>query len=190
MPNAIATCNTSLGSFTVELYTELMPITAWNFVNLAQSGFYNGLHFHRIIPDFMSQFGCPYSRDPTSKRAGTGGPDPGTTYDIPGMGTKCRNDNGCIEDEFRNKGCPRLSNEAFTLSMANTGRPESSGSQFFINARHNAQLDFFENSTPSQHVVFGRVIDGKGVVEKINHAQTDCNDQPVSPIEMINITIR
>ena len=96
------------------------------------------------------------------------------------------------------------------LQQANTGRPESSGSQFFINARHNAQLDFFENSTPSQHVVFGRVIDGKGVVEvsamrfyitwsnmvcfvigkKINHAQTDCNDQPVSPIEMINITIR
>mmetsp|Transcript_15969 Transcript_15969/g.26763 ORF Transcript_15969/g.26763 Transcript_15969/m.26763 type:complete len:178 (-) Transcript_15969:486-1019(-) len=64
MPNATAVCNTTVGSFTLELYTEQMPITAWNFVNLAQSGFYNGLHFHRVIPDFMNQFGCPYSRDP------------------------------------------------------------------------------------------------------------------------------
>ena len=58
------------------------PFLAWNFVDLAQKGFYDGLHFHRVIPNFMNQFGCPYSRDPSSKRAGTGGPDPGTTLVI------------------------------------------------------------------------------------------------------------
>jgi hypothetical protein len=52
-----------------------------------------------------------------SKRAGTGGPDAGSTYEVPGIGTKTRNSEGCIEDEFRQKGCPRLSNEPFTLSM-------------------------------------------------------------------------
>ncbi len=52
----------------------------------------------------MNQFGCPHSRDPASNRAGTGGPQPGTSYDVPGIGTKTRNREGCIEDEFRIKG--------------------------------------------------------------------------------------
>merc|ERR1719191_2418301 len=50
------------------------PITVSNFIDLAKKGFYNGLHFHRVIPGFMNQFGCPYSKDPKSRRAGTGGP--------------------------------------------------------------------------------------------------------------------
>mmetsp|Transcript_1051 Transcript_1051/g.1841 ORF Transcript_1051/g.1841 Transcript_1051/m.1841 type:complete len:192 (-) Transcript_1051:124-699(-) len=189
MPNATAVCNTTVGSFTLELYTEQMPITAWNFVNLAQSGFYNGLHFHRVIPDFMNQFGCPYSRDPNSKRAGTGGPEPGSTYEVPGVGTKTRNSEGCIEDEFLIKGCPRLSNEPFTLSMANTGQRNSGGSQFFINTRHNSALDFFDRQTPSQHPVFGRVIAGQDIVMNINNTKTDRNDRPVSPVEMISIVV-
>lgn len=79
MANKIATCETSMGTFKVELYTNEMPITAWNFIDLANKGFYDGLHFHRVIPNFMNQFGCPHSRDPTSRRAGTGGPQPGST---------------------------------------------------------------------------------------------------------------
>ena len=51
---------------------------ASNFIGLAKSGFYNGLHFHRVIEGFMDQFGCPYSKDPKSSRAGTGGPPDGT----------------------------------------------------------------------------------------------------------------
>ena len=54
-------------TFTIELFTEQMPKTAYNFIDLAQKGFYNGLHFHRVIPDFMNQFGCPHSRDPASR---------------------------------------------------------------------------------------------------------------------------
>ena len=63
-----ATFDTTMGSFTVELYTEQMPVTAYNFIDLATKGFYNGLHFHRCIPNFMNQFGCPYARDAKSSR--------------------------------------------------------------------------------------------------------------------------
>ena len=62
-----------MGSFTAELYLDSMPITASNFIDLANQGFYNGLHFHRVIDNFMLQFGCPHSKDPKSRRAGTGG---------------------------------------------------------------------------------------------------------------------
>src|SRR3954462_3032955 len=114
MANPTAVCETSLGSFTVELFVDKMPITAGNFVDLAKSGFYDGLHFHRVINKFMIQFGCPHSKDPNSSRAGTGGPPHGT-----------------IQDEFRDDA--KISNEPGTLSMANTGAPNSGGSQFFIN---------------------------------------------------------
>ena len=72
MANPTATLSTSLGDFKIELFTDKMPITAGNFVKLAKSGFYDGLHFHRVIDKFMVQFGCPHSKDPQSPRAGTG----------------------------------------------------------------------------------------------------------------------
>jgi cyclophilin family peptidyl-prolyl cis-trans isomerase len=72
--------------------------------------------------------------------------------------------------------------------MANTGQPESGGSQFFINTAHNSFLDFFDRSSPSQHVVFGKVTKGMDVVVNINNAKTN-NDNPVTPIQVKNITI-
>ena len=72
MANPTATLETSLGTITVELLTDKMPETAGNFISLAKSGFYDGLHFHRVIQNFMLQFGCPHSKDPQSPRAGTG----------------------------------------------------------------------------------------------------------------------
>ena len=75
-----AVFTTTMGTFEAELYTEVMPITCGNFIDLANSGFYDGIHFHRVIPDFMAQFGCPYAADPTSRRAGTGGPDPNSSF--------------------------------------------------------------------------------------------------------------
>jgi len=60
------------GTFTAELYLDKLPITASNFIDLAQTGFYSGIHFHRVIPGFMNQFGCPYAKDPSSPDAGTG----------------------------------------------------------------------------------------------------------------------
>ena len=73
--------------------------------------------------------------------------------------------------------------------MANTGQPNSGGSQFFINTVHNSFLDFFDKSTPSQHPVFGRVIEGQDVITAINNTRTDRNDRPTTPVRMIHVTI-
>lgn len=170
MANPTATLETSLGNITVELYTDKMPITAGNFVKLAKSGFYDGLHFHRVINGFMLQFGCPHSRDPRSPRAGTGdGPE------------------GRIRDEHPQNA--KLSNEPGTLSMANTGEPNSGSCQFFINTVNNAYLDWFSPG-PSKHPVFGRVTSGMDVVKKIETTPTDRGDRPVTPVQMIRVTVQ
>jgi len=168
MANPTATFETTLGNFDVELFLDQMPITAGNFIQLANDGFYDGLHFHRVIKNFMIQFGCPHSKDPKSTRAGTGGPP-----------------HGNIQDEFTVK----LSNEPGTLSMANTGRPNSGGSQFFINTVHNSFLDWFDGQTPSKHPVFGKVVGGMDVVNKIGKAPTGGRDNPLSPIQVKKITV-
>jgi hypothetical protein len=86
-PNPTALCETSAGSFTVELFVDQMPITASNWIDLAERGFYNGVHFHRVIPHFMAQFGCPNARDLSghSGRPGTGGPLPNSTFKVLGL---------------------------------------------------------------------------------------------------------
>ena len=169
MANPTATCETTLGNFEIELFVDKMPITAGNFIKLAKSGFYDGLHFHRVINGFMIQFGCPHSRDPNSARAGTGnGPD------------------GCIADEH--PADAKISNDPGTLSMANTGRPNSGSCQFFINTVHNSFLDFFSPGA-SKHPVFGRVTSGMDVVKKIESTPTDGDDRPRTPVKMIKITV-
>ncbi len=169
MSNPIATFSTSLGDFTAEIFADKMPLTAKNFVELAKSGFYDGLHFHRVIPKFMIQFGCPHSRDAQSPRAGTGNAPHGT-----------------IQDEHPEDA--KLSNEPGTLAMANTGRPNSGSCQFFINTVHNSYLDFFTPG-PSKHPVFGKITSGNDVIAKIEKAQTDPRDRPVTPIQMVKVTI-
>jgi cyclophilin family peptidyl-prolyl cis-trans isomerase len=144
-----------------------------------------------VIKDFMNQFGCPHSKDPKSKKAGTGGPKAGTKYNVPGKGEITRNAEGSIPDEFRMPGCPKLSNEPGTLSMANTGAPNSGGSQFFINTVHNSFLDWFDSSTESQHPVFGKVTpETMPVIMAINKTRVDSNDNPVTPVQCVSITIR
>ena len=169
MANPTATFETSLGTFTAEIYRDQMPVTAKNFIDLAKQGFYDGLHFHRVIKDFMIQFGCEHSKDPKSSRCGTGGSPLGRVKDQ-------------HPPEFK------ASNEIGTLSMANTGAPNSGGAQFFINCRHNAYLDWF---TPGQskHPVFGKVTDGMDVVRKIEASDTDQNDRPRTPVQMIKVTV-
>lgn len=169
MANPIATFQTSLGNFTIEIFVDKMPITGNNFLELARSGFYNGLHFHRVIKGFMIQFGCPHSRDPQSPRAGTGGPP-----------------HGNIQDEHPAE--HQLSNEPHTLSMANTGQPNSGGSQFFINTVHNSFLDWF-SSGQSKHPVFGKISGGADIVAQIESTQTDAGDRPTTPIQVIGVTV-
>merc|ERR1719335_1786727 len=78
-----ATFKTSKGDFKAELFMDKLPITSSNFADLAKTGFYDGLTFHRVINNFMCQFGCPHSKDPKSPRAGTGGPPPGSKFTTP-----------------------------------------------------------------------------------------------------------
>ncbi len=169
MANPTATFDTTLGSFTVEVFLDQMPITAKNFLDLSKSGFYNGLHFHRVINNFMIQFGCPHSKDPGSSQAGTGGPP-----------------HGKIQDEHPANA--KISNEVGTLSMANTGQPNTGGSQFFINTVHNDRLDWF-TSGPSRHPVFAKVTSGMDVVTKIEKTPTGAGDRPRTPVKVNSITV-
>jgi len=178
-----------MGDFQAELFTEQMPITCGNFIDLANSGFYDGIHFHRVIPQFMCQFGCPYAKDPNSRKSGTGGPNPNTRFLGCDGKQYTRTQDGGIPDEV---GQPhqRISNEPGTLSMANTGQPQSGGSQFFINVAHNSFLDWFDRSSPSAHPVFGRVAGNDLVLlKKISEVRTR-DDNPVQPIKMISIRVQ
>ena len=163
--NAIV-IDTTKGRIVIKLRSDLAPQHAERIKQLAREGFYNNVPFHRVIKNFMLQFGCPYSKDPKDRRAGTGGPPWGD-----------------IKDEFTAK----LSNEPLTLSMANTGAPNSGGSQFFINTVHNDFLDWF---TPgeSRHPVFGKVIRGADVIKKIETTPTS-DEAPKTPVKMIKVTI-
>lgn len=169
MANPIATFKTSLGTFKAEIFLDEMPITAQNFIDLSDSGYYDGLHFHRVIKGFMAQFGCPHSSDPTDPRCGTGGPPHGT-----------------IADEHPENA--KISNEPGTMSMANTGRPNSGGSQFFLNTVHNHFLDWFSPG-PSKHPVFGRITEGMDVLQLIEGTPTSAGDRPQTPVKMESITI-
>ncbi len=146
--------HTTMGDITIRLYDD-MPVTAGNFEKLVRSGFYDGTIFHRVIDGFMIQGG-----DPTG--TGMGGPG----YTIP--------------DEFV-KG---HSNLRGTISMANTGRPNSGGSQFFINLVDNTYLDWDNPRTPSAHPVFGEVVEGLDVVDKIGKVRTDSSDRPKVPVRI------
>jgi len=168
MANPIVLFETSVGDFKAEIFLDKMPITATNFINLVNDEFYDGLHFHRVIKDFMIQFGCPHSKDPKSSKAGTGGPP-----------------HGRIQDEHPEDA--KISNEPGTLSMANTGQPNTGGSQFFINTVHNDYLDWF-TSGPSKHPVFGKIIEGMDVVAKIENSP-GTNDRPNEPLQVIKIRV-
>jgi len=159
---------TTMGNFTVEFFNKEMPITVSNFLNLADSGYFDGVKFHRVMENFMIQSGDPLSKDDSKALYwGTGGPG----Y--------------AIADEFV-KG---LSNVYGTIAMANSG-PNSGGSQFFVNVKDNTFLDFDKEPFTSQHPVFGKVIDGMDVVEKISRVDVVPNvNRPTEPvvIEKINL---
>ncbi len=158
--NRNAVFETSKGTFTIELFEDKAPVTTGNFVTLVQKGFYNGLIFHRVIPRFMIQGGCP-------KGTGTGGP--GYT----------------IKDEFRKD----LSNVRGTIAMANCG-PNTGGSQWFVNLVDNTYLDFDKPPRTSQHPVFGKVVSGMDVVDAIGTVKTDCSDRPLEPVTIKKIAIQ
>ena len=159
MPNeTYAAFDTSEGKFKVKLFADKAPNTVNNFVSLADGSktgkpFYDGTTFHRVIPDFMIQGGCPLG-------TGTGGP-----------GYK-------FADEFH----PSLKHtKGGLLSMANAG-PNTNGSQFFVTVAATPWLD-------NKHSIFGEVIEGYDVVEKISKVPRGAQDRPVKEVRINSVTI-
>jgi len=142
---------TTMGNITIALDPD-MPVTAGNFKSLVQTGYYDGVIFHRVMDGFMIQGG-----DPT----GTGRGGPGYT----------------IPDEFLSTN----RNDRGTISMANSGA-NTGCSQFFINLVNNNYLD-------RKHPVFGKVVDGMGVVDAIGKVGTDANARPLQNVTIIRAVI-
>ena len=158
MPNETFALDTTEGNFKVKLFADKAPKTVENFVSLAEGAktgkrFYDGLIFHRVIPNFMIQGGCP-------EGSGRGGP-----------GYK-------FADEFH----PSLRHsKKGILSMANSG-PNTNGSQFFITVAETSWLD-------NKHTVFGEVVEGYDVVEKISKAPRGTQDRPSKDVQLRSVTI-
>ena len=136
---------TSYGSFTIKLDFTNAPISSANFQNYADSGFYDGTIFHRVINDFMIQ---------------GGGFEPGLTQ----KSTK---------ESIKNEANNGLSNELGTLAMARTADPHSASSQFFINVSDNFFLDHKDTSSQGWgYAVFGKVVEGMDTINKIKECKT------------------
>lgn len=188
-PVAVFTC--SMGVFKATLFLDRVPLTVSNFISLAEQGFYDGIHFHRVIPNFMDQFGCPHATDPNSDLAGTGGPEDWAVgvlepefKNVKTGKMETRLPGGNIKDEHLSKD----SNGPGTLSMANTGAPNTGGSQIFINVADNKNLDWFSPG-PSQHPVFGKVVEGYDVCVAISEVPTNSEDRPNKPIRVSSVKI-
>jgi len=146
---------TKFGEMEIVLFPDLAPKHVESFLKLANSGFYNGTIFHRILPGFMIQGGDPLTKDPANKnKYGTGGPG----YTVPAEFSKVVHEKGI-------------------LSAARTQDPNSAGSQFFIMVAKAPHLD-------GQYTVFGEVVKGVEVAETIVNQPRDLRDNPVERIEM------
>lgn len=158
--NHTAMIETDLGKIKIELFDDQAPATTKNFMDLAKSGYYNGLKFHRVINNFMIQGGDPNGN-------GTGG--------------KTASGNKLPNEIVRNSPLYQAGYARGIVAMANKGIPESAGSQFFIMHQ--------KYSLPPTYTIFGRVTEGMDVVDKIATAPVQ-GDRPVSPIAMKKVTIQ
>jgi peptidyl-prolyl cis-trans isomerase B (cyclophilin B) len=154
MADTRAMIETRLGSIELKFFPDVAPNHVNNFIELAKKGFYDGTTFHRVIPKFMIQGGDPNSKNSDKSKHGMGGP--GYT----------------VKAEFNDKPHKRG-----TLSMARSQNPDSAGSQFFICV---ADAPFLNK----QYTVFGEVVSGMEVVDKIVGQPRDSKDNPNERVEM------
>lgn len=154
MADAKAIIETKFGNIELKFFPEVAPNHVNNFIELAKKGFYDGTIFHRVIPGFMIQGGDPNSKNPDKSKHGAGGP--GYT----------------VKAEFNNKPHKRG-----ILSMARAANPDSAGSQFFICVADAPFLD-------KQYTVFGEVVSGMDVADKIVSQPRDRMDNPDERVEM------
>ena len=154
-----AIIKTSFGNIKFNLMSDIAPETVRNFSQLAKSGFYNGTLFHRIIPGFMIQGGDPNTKNPDKSTWGQGGPG----YNL--------------KAEFNSR-----SHLRGIVSMARATDPDSAGSQFFIVTSDSTFLD-------RQYTVFGEVVEGMEVADKIVNLPRDGNDCPKQEAKMLEVII-
>ncbi|CAN5630324.1 N/A [soil metagenome] len=160
MGDDVAVLDTTMGRIVLKFFPDQAPGHVKNFTDLAKKGFYDGTKFHRVIKGFMIQGGDPLTKDDAKMSAwGTGGP--GYT----------------IKAEFND-----ISHTPGILSMARTSDPDTAGSQFFIVHKTSKTLD-------RQYTVFGQVIDGMKVVNKIATTPTAEGDRPVTPVVIKTVKI-
>ena len=162
----VITFETTLGPIVIELFEEEAPITSKNFLDYAESGFFNGTLFHRVIPGFVIQGGGMES------------------------GMQIKPGNPPIINEANNG----LKNLKWTLSMARTNEPHSASSQFFINLVSNASLDHTEETIQGWgYAVFGEVVEGFETVEAIAAVATGSSgfhqDVPLEEISIIDTKV-
>ena len=150
---------TDFGDIRFSLLPDIAPETVRNFSKLVKSGFYNGTLFHRVIPGFMIQGGDPNTKNPDKSTWGQGGPG----YNL--------------KAEFNSR-----SHLRGIVSMARSNDPDSAGSQFFIVTSDSTFLD-------RQYTVFGEVVDGIEVADKIVNLPRDGNDCPEQEVKMLEVTI-
>jgi cyclophilin family peptidyl-prolyl cis-trans isomerase len=143
-PNPVVVMETSMGTIKVELFQRQAPITVKNFLDYVDEKFYDGTIFHRVKSDFMIQGGGM----------------------VPGLKEKD------TRQPIKNESTNGLSNERGTLAMARTGDPHSATAQFFINVKDNTFLDRAKAQDRVGYAVFGRVIEGLDVVDKIKQVET------------------
>ena len=150
---------TNFGDIEFSLLPDIAPETVRNFLQLAKSGFYNETLFHRVIPGFMIQGGDPNTKEPDKSTWGQGGPG----YNL--------------KAEFNSR-----SHLRGIVSMARATDPDSAGSQFFIVTSDSTFLD-------RQYTVFGEVVDGMEIADKIVNLPRDGNDCPKQQAKMLEVTI-
>jgi len=155
----IAVLETTHGTIKIRFFPDKAPGHVKNFKDLAKSGFYNGTTFHRVIPGFMIQGGDPNSKNPNREMHGLGGP--GYT----------------IKAEFND-----ISHKRGIVSMARARDPDSAGSQFFIVVKDAPFLD-------GKYTVFGEVIEGMEVADKIVAEPRDQRDNPLRPMVIKSVKI-
>lgn len=159
--NPVVVMDTSLGTVKMELFEKEAPLSVRNFLDYANSGFYNGTIFHRVISGFMIQGG-------------------GFTTDFKQKPTKA---------PIRNEAANGLKNLRGTLAMARTPAPDSATSQFFINVVDNTMLNPNPNGDPNGYAVFGKVIEGMDVVDRIRAVKTGFQDVPVEKVVIRSIKV-
>ena len=169
----IAVINTSKGTVRVQLAGADAPIHVGNFVELAQKGFYDGLKFHRYVPGFVIQGGCPNTREATPEQVAAG-----RAAGFAPFGTG--NPGYSIKEEFTTN--PHNSHEDGALAMARSMDPNSAGSQFFIMHQTSPHLD-------GGYAAFGKITEGMDVVNKIAETATDYSDRPMEPQIMKQVTV-